>query len=82
MMYYGGGAGWFGWFLMGVSMIAFWAVVITLAIWTMRSFGHRPATNAVSPRALHILQERFAQGELTSDEYARQIQVIHSTKVT
>ena len=37
MMYYGG-AGGLGWIWMGFSMIAFWAVVITLVVWGREVF--------------------------------------------
>ncbi len=81
MMYYGGtggGAGWLGMALMGFSMIAFWAVVISLVIWAMRSFG-RPSTTSTPSAALGILQERFARGEITKEEYTHSSQVIRGT---
>jgi hypothetical protein len=37
MMYYGG-AGGLGWIWMGFSMIVFWAAVIAVVVWTVRSF--------------------------------------------
>ena len=82
MMYYGGtggGAGWLGLVLMGFSMIAFWGVVISLVVWAMRSFG-RPSTNASTPSAARgILQERFARGEISKEEYTHRSQVIEGT---
>ena len=76
MMYYGGGTGWFGWVLMGFSMIAFWAVVIAAVLWAVRSANRGSATTATSPLALSILQERFARGEITEDEYGQRARVI------
>jgi putative membrane protein len=75
MMYYGG-AGWLGWIWMGFSMIAFWAVVITVVVWAMRSFN-RDAIKPPPSGALSILQERFARGEISKDEYTERSQVIH-----
>lgn len=75
MMYYGG-AGWLGWIWMGFSMIAFWAVVITLVVWAMRSFSRDAAIKPPPSRALSILQERFAKGEISKEEYAQRSQLI------
>jgi putative membrane protein len=78
MMYYGG-AGWLGWIWMGFAMIAFWAVVITLVVWAMKSFSKDADIKPPSSGALSILQERFARGEISNEEYARQSQLIRST---
>ena len=76
MMYYGGGAGWLGWVLMGFSMIAFWAVVVAVVLWAVRAASRESATTAPPPLALGILQERFARGEITEDEYGQRARVI------
>ena len=76
MMYYGGGAGWLGWVLMGFSMIAFWAVVVAVVLWAVRAASRGSATTVAPPLALGILQERFARGEITEDEYGQRARVI------
>jgi len=68
MMYYGG-AGWLGWIVMGFSMIAVTALVIGLVLWTVRSGSHAKAPVS---RALGILQERLAKGEISTEEYRQQ----------
>jgi putative membrane protein len=75
MMYYGG-AGGLGWIWMGFSMIAFWAVVITLVVWAVRSFSRDAQIKPPPSAALGILQERFAKGEISKEEYAQRSQVI------
>jgi putative membrane protein len=77
MWYWSGGAPWWGWVLMCVGMIAFWAVVIG-AIWyavTHATRGEQP-TRERSPE--QILDERFARGEIDADEYATRRDALHS----
>lgn len=75
MMYYGGG-GSAGWIVMGLSMIVFWAVIIGIAVWAARSFGLRPEDRRPMSAALGILEERYARGEISSDEFAERKQLI------
>lgn len=79
MMYYGG-AGSLGWIWMGFAMIAFWAVVITLVMWVLRSFSKDVDIKPPSSGALSILQERFAKGEISKEEYARRSQLIQGAR--
>jgi len=77
MGWYGGGWGAGQWVGMGLGMLVFWGLVIALIVALLRWSGpehHRdyPATPAAGPdqsAALQILDERFARGELTEDEY-------------
>jgi putative membrane protein len=75
MMYYGG-AGSIGWIWMGLMMIAFWALLILLVIWAIRSFTRGPAPRPPSSAALNILEERFARGEISPEEFAEHKRVI------
>jgi putative membrane protein len=60
MMYYATGMGFLGW----LFMIVFWIVVI----WVLFSlFRCKEPRN--SQRALNILQERYAKGEITKKKY-------------
>ena len=78
MMYYGG-AGWLGWILMGFSMIALAALVIFLLLGAARSFGRHPDVGAPPSGALGILQERLARGEISTEEFKQQSQLIRGT---
>ena len=62
----GMGAG--GWIVVSVMMLLFWAVVVGGVVWLVR--GARAGHPGVSgDRARQILDERFARGELTEEEY-------------
>lgn len=66
------GDGWGWWMAFGtVFMVAFWLIII----WAIGSLGRRPPDDAGSPRrydeptALQILERRYANGELTDEEF-------------
>jgi len=69
MMGYGNSMGWLG---MGFGMImnlAFAALIIMAVIWLFKEVfrgGHRQEQ---STGVLEILKERYARGEITSEEY-------------
>ena len=77
MMYDGwgdGGWGWGAWLMMALMMLVFWGAVAALVVYVVRSVSHRPETAAggggtAQNQALHILDERFARGEIDVDEY-------------
>lgn len=55
----------FGW----IYMLLFWALIIlgvaALARWVL------PGAGSANPRALEILKERYARGEIDADQYAQ-----------
>lgn len=70
MMWYYGGAGWGGFWVMALSMVL-WFGVLSLLIWGLvRWLGERSATpTAVPPSALEVLHQRFARGEIDAPTY-------------
>jgi putative membrane protein len=62
---------WFGGWWMALWMLAFWAGLILLVMWTVRSFsGEGRGFGSASRRsALQILEERFARGEIDRNEF-------------
>ncbi|HUZ01196.1 MAG TPA: SHOCT domain-containing protein [Thermomicrobiaceae bacterium] len=71
MMGYGGYGGSPWW---GIAMLAFWALVIVgvvlLVAWLVRQGqGQRLATGSADDRALSILRERFARGEIDAEQF-------------
>ncbi len=72
--------GWNGadWALMGLGMLIFWALVVVGVVWLVRTLrvpggGTQdqawPGRGGTSSNARAILDERFARGELTEEEY-------------
>ena len=66
---------------MGVVMVVFWAVVITLVILAMRYLTSDRGTRAVPPapgpgRAEDVLAERYGRGEIDGDEYQRRLTLL------
>lgn len=60
----GWGAG--GWAMM-IGMVLFWALVIVVIVWLVRSQSWGAHHHPDSP--LDLLDRRFASGEITADEY-------------
>ncbi len=81
MMYWDGG--WSGgWIVMLLVMFAFWALVIVGIVALVRYTGHEtqpPAGTGQWQSAERILDERFARGEISEEEYTRRRQVLRGT---
>jgi len=67
-----GGMGWGSWIFGAVIMVGFWA----LAFWAIVSLVRRPGSSSDARTAQEILGERFARGDIDSDEYARRRDVL------
>ena len=78
----GGGFGWLGMVFGSLMMLLFWGGLIVLGVLAFRALSHgghmsaggssNPSSGTVSGsgnRALDILRERYARGEITKDEY-------------
>jgi putative membrane protein len=68
-MMYGWGMGWFG----GIFSLIFWILLIVGMVFLIRwlihmSKGH-PAPGPSGSRAMEILKERYARGEIEKDEF-------------
>ncbi|MCY7400719.1 MAG: hypothetical protein LH477_07160 [Nocardioides sp.] len=75
MGWYGDGMGWAGWLMMVTVMIAFWGLVVFAGIALFRGTSRDSGRvdRAAQPDPRHVLDERFARGEIDADEYhARQ----------
>ena len=70
------GMGW--WWVMGsVWMVAFWAIIVGLVVWGVRSLsgrtGNGPPLNA---DPLEIVRERYARGDINREEYEEIIRTL------
>lgn len=80
MHHWDGGWGAGNWLVMGFGMLLFWALVVAGIVWLVRSTANRPTpvphgvpldkpTTPARPSALAILDERYARGEISDEEY-------------
>jgi len=65
MMWQYGGFGGFGM----IWMLLFWVGVVVLIVWAVRNVGSSKVERDTSNRALEILEERYARGEIDVDEF-------------
>lgn len=75
-------SGW-GWLLMTLGMLGFWALVAVLALALLRRPGQpdqqRQPSQPPWPGAEEILAQRLARGELDPDEYRQRLQTLQET---
>ena len=78
MHWYGNGIGGWGYLLMTINMLLFWALVIAAIAALVRYFGgiRNVWSGPRQARPELILAERFARGELDQDEYERRLDVL------
>lgn len=65
----GWGGGWM--WLWGTLMMLSWVAIIVAAIWLITR--NRDTTGGRSSRAREILEERYASGELSTEEYRERL---------
>lgn len=68
------GMGWLGM----LAMALFWVGLIALIIWGLRGLVVGQSTSR-GPSALEILQQRFARGEISREEFEQARQVLKPT---
>jgi putative membrane protein len=78
MMWDDGGWSWWGWLLMSVMMVAFWAFIVWAAVTVVRSLTDRQprAPSDLDPE--EILANRFARGEIDAEEYHRRLETLRA----
>jgi putative membrane protein len=70
-------SGW-GIFWMVLSMVLFWGGLIAIVVVLLRS-GDDRRWRADPGSAIEDLRRRFAQGEITEDEYRQRLEVLRQT---
>ena len=75
---HGFGFGWGGMIFGGLLTLLFWGVIIALIFFVVRALSRSGSGQAAPPagspgqapdRALEILRERYARGEISKDEF-------------
>ncbi|HEY5847416.1 MAG TPA: SHOCT domain-containing protein [Microlunatus sp.] len=79
------GMGWGGWIMMIVIVLTVWAVVAVAGIALFRGLrtreiGTRDGTAAPTSDAGRLLDERFARGEIDSDEYTARRETLRASR--
>ena len=75
-MMYGWTGGWAGM----VWMILFWVAILAVVYLIVRSLGSSEARAGRARDAMEILDERFARGEISEDEYTSRRRVLEVTR--
>lgn len=67
------GGNWFAgsWWIAGLTTLVFWALIIAGIVWLVRLVTAGGAGAAERSRARAILEERFARGEISEEEFRR-----------
>ena len=75
-------SGW-GWLLMTLGMLGFWALVAVVAVGLLRRPGqpHQQPQPDQQPRLNpeEVLAQRLARGEIDPDEYRQRLQTLQGT---
>lgn len=84
MMYGFGWNGISGWGWVGMAlMMVFWFAILALFIYAISRAFWRPSQAAMGPtdedRAMRLLRERYARGEITEEEYRQVSSTLRST---
>lgn len=72
----GNGMGGWGYTLMTVSMLLFWALVIYAVVALVRYLGRQDRPVATRPAAEQVLAERFAHGQIDEQEYRERLDAL------
>ena len=73
------------WLAMGLMMLLFWALILGLALWAIRTFRQRSGETAAEPAAAGprgLLAERYAPGEVDDEEFKRRRGLLAETAST
>lgn len=54
---------------MMIWMLVFWVGVVALIVWALRNAGDNKFRRDRPNRAIDLLEERYARGEIDSDEF-------------
>jgi putative membrane protein len=67
--FFGGGLGWIGMVFGFIFFILVVIGIIFLIVWLVKRSNHPGVENRAESKALEVLKERYAKGELTKDQF-------------
>ena len=67
--FYGGGPGWIGMVFGFIFFILVVIGIIFLIVWLVKRSNHPIVENRTESKALEVLKERYAKGEITKDQF-------------
>ena len=67
--FFGGGVGWTGIILSFIFFILIIIGIILLIVWLVKRVTHSGIEDKTGSKALEVLKERYARGEITKDQY-------------
>jgi putative membrane protein len=76
MWWYGPGMNGWGYGLMTISMVLFWALIVFGIVALIRYIGRAGQATTDRPTPRQLLDERFARGEIDDEEYQRRLDVM------
>jgi putative membrane protein len=65
------------WVAMSLVMLLFWVGVVALVVWAVRGSRRSPGIPSALDHAEALLAERFARGEIGSEEFLRAREFLH-----
>ena len=79
MGWHGQGGNWNGWWALAwvCWMLIIWGWIAALAVFVVRRWRRSPRRPATAPE--EILAERYARGEITTEEYQERLAVLRDT---
>ncbi|HEX6345909.1 SHOCT domain-containing protein [Umezawaea sp.] len=78
MYWYGNGMNGWGYAVMTIGMVLFWAVAILGGVALVRHLT-RPAGTTRGSAAEQVLAERFARGEVDQEEFEQRLKALRSS---
>jgi putative membrane protein len=78
MYWYGNGMNGWGYAVMTIGMVLFWAVAILGGVALVRHLT-RPAGGIRGSSAEQVLAERFARGEIDEEEFGKRLKALRSS---
>ena len=67
--FYGGGLGWIGMVFGFIFFILVVIGIIFLIVWLVKRSNYPGVENRAESKALEVLKERYAKGEITKDQF-------------